>query len=136
MTRAREYIEGGYRRVVDIGFARYFDTVNYDKLASLVARKIKDKRLLKLIRLYLESGVMVNSVVVEAEEGCPLSLLLSNIRLELEERGQKFCRYAIACNIYVESWRVGKRVVQSATGYLENMLNLTVNKEESAVGRP
>lgn len=103
VTKAREYIEGGYKWVVDIDLARYFDTVNHDKLMSLVARKVKDKRVLKLIRSYLVSGVMINGVVVEADEGFaqggPLSPLLSNIMLdeldkELEKRGHKFCRYA------------------------------------------
>lgn len=145
VIKAREYIEGGYRWVVDIDLARYFDTVNHDKLMSLVARKVKDKRVLKLIRAYLESGVMVNGVVVEADEGCPqggpLSPLLSNIMLdeldkELEKRGHKFCRYADDCNIYVKSRRAGERVMQSVTGYLENVLKLTVNKEKSAVDRP
>lgn len=145
VTKAREYIEGGYRWVVDIDLARYFDTVNHDKLMSLVARKVKDKRVLKLIRTYLESGVMVNGVVVETDDGCPqggpLSPLLSNIMLdeldkELEKRRHKFCRYADDCNIYVKSRRAGERVMQSVTGYLENALKLTVNKEKSAVDRP
>ncbi len=103
VAKAREYIERGYKWVVDIDLARYFDTVNHDKLMSLVARKVKDKRVLKLIRSYLVSGVMINGVVVEADEGFaqggPLSPLLSNIMLdeldkELEKRGHKFCRYA------------------------------------------
>jgi group II intron reverse transcriptase/maturase len=145
VIKAREYIEGGYRWVVDIDLARYFDTVNHDKLMSLVARKVKDRRVLKLIRAYLESGVMVNGVAVETDEGCPqggpLSPLLSNIMLdeldkELEKRGHKFCRYADDCNIYVKSRRAGERVMQSITGYLENVLKLTVNKEKSAVDRP
>lgn len=145
VIKAKEYIEGGYRWVVDIDLARYFDTVNHDKLMSLMARKVKDKRVLKLIRTYLESGVMVNGLVVETDEGCPqggpLSPLLSNIMLdeldkELEKRGHKFCRYADDCNIYVKSRRAGERVMQSVTAYLENALKLTVNKEKSAVDRP
>lgn len=145
VTRAKEYIESGYRWVVDIDLARYFDTVNHDKLMSLVARKVKDKRVLKLIRTYLESGVMINGVVVETAEGCPqggpLSPLLSNIMLdkldkELEKRGHKFCRYADDANIYVRSQRAGERVMQSVTSYLENVLKLKVNKEKSAVDRP
>ena len=93
----------GYTWVVDIDLEKYFDTVNHDKLMSLVAREVKDKRVLKLIRAYLNSGVMINGVIVETDKGCPqggpLSPLLSNIMLdvldkELEERNHKFCRYA------------------------------------------
>jgi len=122
VIKARDYIEGGYKWVVDIDLARYFDTVNHDKLMSLVARKVKDKRVLKLIRAYLASGVMINGVVIDTEEGCPqggpLSPLLSNIMLdeldkELEKRGHKFCRYADDSNVYVKSRRAGERVMQS-----------------------
>jgi len=111
----------------------------------LVARKVKDKRVLKLIRAYLNSGVMINGVVVEVEEGCPqggpLSPLLSNIMLdeldkELEKRGHKFCRYADDCNAYVKSKRAGERVMQSITEYLEKKLKLKVNQDKSAVDRP
>jgi len=93
VLKAKNYIEAGYTWVVDIDLARYFDTVNHDKLMSLVARKVKDKRVLKLIRAYLNSGVMINGVVVETEEGCPqggpLSPLLSNIMLDELERNWK-----------------------------------------------
>lgn len=145
VTKAREYIEDGYKWVVDIDLARYFDTVNHDKLMSLVARKVKDKRVLMLIRSYLVSGVMINGVVVEADEGFaqggPLSPLLSNIMLdeldkELEKRGHKFCRYADDSNVYVKSRRAGERVMQSITRYLEDVLKLEVNKDKSAVDRP
>jgi len=145
VNKAKEYIEAGYSWVVDIDLARYFDTVNHDKLMSLVARKIKDKRVLKLIRQYLNSGVMISGVVIETEEGCPqggpLSPLLSNIMLdeldkELEKRGHKFVRYADDHNIYVKSQRAGERVMKSITGYLENKLKLKVNQEKSAVDRP
>jgi len=145
VAKAREYIEGGYRWVVDIDLARYFDTVNHDKLMSLVARKVKDKRVLNLIRLYLESGVMINGIVVDTDEGCPqggpLSPLLSNIMLdeldkELEKRGHKFCRFADDNNIYVKSKRAGDRVMKSVTAYLEGKLKLIVNVEKSAVDRP
>jgi retron-type reverse transcriptase len=104
----------GYDWVVDIDLAKYFDTVNHDKLMALVARKVKDKRVLKVIREYLKAGVMINGVVINTEEGCPqggpLSPLLSNIMLdeldkELEKRGHKFCRYADDCNIYVGNTR-------------------------------
>ena len=145
VKQARAYIQDGYGWVVDIDLAKYFDTVNHDKLMSLVARKVTDKRVLKLIRAYLKSGVMVNGVVVETEEGCPqggpLSPLLSNIMLdeldrELERRGHKFCRYADDCNIYVRSQRAGERVMQSITNFLEGRLKLRVNREKSAVDRP
>ncbi len=145
VTQARVYIQEGYRWVVDIDIARYFDTVNHDKLMSLVARKVTDKRVLKLIRAYLESGVMVNGVVVESEGRCPqggpLSPLLSNIMLdeldkELEKRGHKFCRYADDQNIYVRSRRSGERVMKSITVHLEGVLKLIVNREKSAVDRP
>lgn len=142
---ARRYIEGGYKWVVDIDLAKYFDTVNQDKLMSLVARKVKDKRVLKLIRLYLKSGVMLNGVVVYIEDGVPqggpLSPLLGNIMLdvldkELERRGHKFCRYADDANIYVRSKRAGERVMNNITEFLEVELILKVNEEKSAVDRP
>jgi len=110
VLKAKDYSEAGNTWVVDIDLARYFDTVNHDKLMSLVASKVKDKRVLKLIRAYLNSEAMINSVIVEPEEGCPqggpLSPLLSNIMFdeldkELEIRGHKFCRYADDCNAYV-----------------------------------
>lgn len=145
VIKAKEYMEQGYKWVVDIDLAKYFDTVNHDKLMALVAREIKDKRVLKLIRLFLQSGVMINGVVVETEEGCPqggpLSPLLSNIMLteldrELEKRGHKFCRYADDNNIFVKSKKAGERVMLSITDFLENKLKLKVNKEKSAVDRP
>lgn len=145
VTKAKEYIESGYQWVVDIDLARYFDTVNHDKLMSLVARKVTDKRVLKLIRAYLESGVMINGVVVETDEGCPqggpLSPLLSNIMLdeldkELEKRGHKFVRYADDNNIYVKSKRAGERVMKSITEFLEDKLKLKVNEGKSTVDRP
>jgi RNA-directed DNA polymerase len=133
IKKAQEYINSGNRWVVDIDLAKYFDTVNHDKLMELVARKVADKGMLKLIRQYLESGVMINGVVVETEEGCPqggpLSPLLSNIMLdeldkELEKRGHKFCRYADDSNIYVKSRRAGERVMKGLIGYLEGKLKL------------
>ena len=145
IVKAKGYIEEGYKWVVDIDLAKYFDTVNHDKLMSLVAREIKDKRVLKLIRLYLQSGVMINGVVVETEEGCPqggpLSPILSSIMLteldrELEKRGHRFCRYADDCNIYVKSKRAGERVMESVTKLLEDTMKLKVNKDKSAVDRP
>jgi group II intron reverse transcriptase/maturase len=130
---------------VDIDLEKFFDRVNHDKLMSLVARKVKDKRVLKLIRKYLESGIMLNGVKVESEEGTPqggpLSPLLANIMLdeldkELEKRGHKFCRYADDCNIYVKSRKAGERVMESITLYIEKELKLKVNRNKSAVDRP
>jgi len=130
---------------VDIDLEKFFDRVNHDKLMSLVARKVKDKRVLKLIRRYLESGIMLNGVKVKSEEGTPqggpLSPLLANIMLdeldkELEKRGHKFCRYADDCNIYVKSQKAGERVMESITGYIEEVLKLKVNRNKSAVDRP
>ena len=145
INKAKEHIEQGYKWVVDIDLAKYFDTVNHDKLMALIAREIKDKRVLKLIRLFLQSGVMINGVYIDTEEGCPqggpLSPLLSNIMLteldrELEKRGHKFCRYADDCNIFVKSQRAGKRVMTSLTTFIEKNLKLRVNRDKSAVDRP
>lgn len=145
IAKAKEYMDEGYKWVVDIDLAKYFDTVNHDKLMALVAREIKDKRVLKLIRLFLQSGVMINGAVIETEEGCPqggpLSPLLSNIMLteldrELEKRGHKFCRYADDNNIYVKSKKAGDRVMRSITEFIEIKLKLKVNKDKSAVDRP
>jgi RNA-directed DNA polymerase len=142
---ARSYIEQGHRWVVDIDLEKFFDRVNHDKLMSLVARKVKDKRVLKLIRGYLESGIMMNGVKVKSEEGTPqggpLSPLLANIMLdeldkELEKRGHKFCRYADDCNIYVKSQKAGERVMESISQYIEGVLKLKVNRNKSAVDRP
>lgn len=145
VRRARQYIEEGYTWVIDIDLEKYFDRVNHDILMSRVARKIKDKRVLKLIRKYLESGVMINGVVIETEEGTPqggpISPLLSNIMLddldkELEERGHRFERFADDCNIYVKTERAGQRVYESIKDFLETKLKLKVNEAKSAVDRP
>jgi RNA-directed DNA polymerase len=142
---ARGYIEQGYSWTVDIDLEKFFDKVNHKKLMNRVARKVKDKRVLKLISRYLESGVMMNGVKVKSEEGTPqggpLSPLLANIMLddldkELEKRGHKACRYADDCNIYVKSLRAGERVMQSVGKYIENELKLKVNRNKSAVDRP
>lgn len=142
---AQGYMESGYTWVVDIDLEKYFDTVNHDILMALVARKVEDKRLLKLIRGYLKSGVMIGGMVSATNKGCPqggpLSPLLSNIMLdeldkELESRGHHFCRYADDCNIYVKSRKAGERVMASVTEYLEKRLKLRVNREKSAVDRP
>ena len=110
-----------------------------------LAKRIEDKRLLKLIRKYLKSGIMINGIVTTSEEGTPqggpLSPLLSNIVLdeldkELEERGHKFVRYADDCNIYVKTKKAGNRVMNSVTSFIEGKLKLKVNLNKSAVDRP
>ncbi len=139
---AQEYIRQGYSWVVDIDLEKFFDRVNHDKLMARVARVVKDKRVLKLIRRYLQSGVMVNGVVMETAEGTPqggpLSPLLANIMLddldkELERRGHRFVRYADDCNIYVKTERAGQRVMDSVRQFLEMKLKLRVNEKKSAV---
>jgi RNA-directed DNA polymerase len=142
---ARSYVAEGKRWVVDIDLEKFFDRVNHDVLMSRVARKVKDKRVLKLIRRYLEAGLMAGGVASARTEGTPqggpLSPLLSNILLtdldrELEKRGHSFCRYADDCNVYVGSQRSGQRVMAEITGFLEQRLKLKVNAEKSAVARP
>jgi len=145
LKQAQGYINEGYRYVVDMDLEKFFDNVNHDLLMHLVSRKIKDKRVLKLIRKYLESGIMLKGMLVKSEDGTPqggpLSPLLSNILLdeldkELERRGHKFCRYADDCNIYVKSRRAGERVLGSITKFLNTKLKLKVNTEKSAVSSP
>jgi RNA-directed DNA polymerase len=142
---AREHVEASYRFVVDIDLEKFFDRVNHDVLMSRVARRVRDKRLLRLIGRYLTSGVMIGGVIRVQEEGTPqggpLSPLLSNILLddldkELERRGHRFCRYADDCNIYVKSKAAGERVMESITSFLRKRLRLQVNEEKSAVDRP
>jgi group II intron reverse transcriptase/maturase len=144
IQKSQEYILEGYDWVVDIDLEKFFDRVNHDMLMARVARVVKDKRVLKLIRAYLESGVMLNGVVMETEEGTPqggpLSPLLSNIMLndldkELEQRGHKFVRYADDCNIYVKTETAGARVMESVKKYLEKKLKLKVNPKKSKVER-
>ncbi len=142
---ARSYVAEGKRWVVDIDLEKFFDRVNHDVLMARVARKVKDKRVLKLIRRYLEAGRMEGGVASARTEGTPqggpLSPLLSNILLtdldrELEKRGHRFCRYADDCNIYVGSERSGQRVMTAITAFLERRLKLKVNADKSAVARP
>ena len=142
---AQGYIREGRRWVVDLDLAKFFDRVNHDILMSRVARKVKDGRVLKLIRRYLEAGMMSEGVVSARTEGTPqggpLSPLLSNILLtdldrELERRGHRFCRYADDCNIYVKSQTAGQRAMAAITDYLERKLKLQVNRDKSAVARP
>ena len=145
LKQAQKHINDGYRYVVDMDLEKFFDNVNHDLLMHLIARKIKDKRVLKLIRKYLNSGIMLKGMSIKSEEGTPqggpLSPLLSNILLdeldkELERRGHRFCRYADDCNIYVRSIRAGERVLKSITKFLEGKLKLKVNTEKSAVSSP
>ncbi|HCM26486.1 MAG TPA: group II intron reverse transcriptase/maturase [Treponema sp.] len=145
ILQAREYVKTGKSWVVDIDLEKFFDRVNHDMLMARVARKITDKRVLKLIRGFLNAGVMENGLVSPTKEGTPqggpLSPLLSNIMLddldkELEKRGLSFCRYADDCNIYVGSQKAGDRVKQSITQFITTRLKLKVNEEKSAVDRP
>ena len=145
MKRAKEYYELGYTQVVDIDLAKYFDTVNHDLLIGMVREKVKDEAVIKLIRKFLKSGVMVDGLVSSTTEGTPqggnLSPLLSNIYLTsfdkmLESRGHKFVRYADDCNIYVKSRRAAERVMASCVEYLEGKLKLKVNREKSKTGSP
>lgn len=142
---AREYQRTGKRWVVDIDLASFFDEVNHDLLIARVKRRIKDVRVIKLIRAYLNAGVMIGGLTQPTEKGTPqggpLSPLLSNILLddldkELESRGHAFCRYADDCNIYVASRRSGERVMASVTQFLEGRMKLKVNRDKSAVDRP
>ncbi len=145
VKRARQYVEEGYTWVVDIDLEKFFDRVNHDKLMARVARQVEDKRVLRLIRAYLNAGVMVNGVVMVNEEGTPqggpLSPLLANIMLddldkELERRGHRFVRYADDSNIYVRSRRAGERVMVGVRQFLQERLKLKVNESKSAVDRP
>jgi RNA-directed DNA polymerase len=145
VKKCKEYIDAGYNWAVDIDLAKYFDTVNHDKLMRLLSEKIKDGRVLSLLRKYLQSGVMINGVVMDTEEGTPqggnISPLLSNIMLneldkELERRGLRFCRYADDCNIYVRSEKAANRVMSSVTEFIEKRLKLKINEKKSTVNRP
>jgi RNA-directed DNA polymerase len=142
ILKAKEYINAGNRIVVDMDLEKFFDKVNHDILMDRLSKKIKDKRVLKLIRKYLESGIMINGIKVNSEEGTPqggpLSPLLANILLdevdkELEKRGHKFCRYADDLNIYVKSKKAGLRVMKSIKKIVEGRLKLKVNESKSAV---
>jgi group II intron reverse transcriptase/maturase len=145
IERSRTYINEGYIWTVDIDLEKYFDTVNQDKLMRILSRDVKDGRVLSLIRKFLVSGVMINGVVMETEEGVPqggnISPLLSNVMLheldcELEKRGLRFCRYADDCNIYVKSQKAAERVMKSITRFIEENLKLKVNQKKSKVDRP
>lgn len=145
IVRAREHIAAGNDWVVDMDLEKFFDRVNHDVLMARVARRVKDKRVLLLIRRYLQAGMMEHGLVSPRGEGTPqgspLSPLLSNILLdeldkELERRGHRFVRYADDCNVYVRSEEAGKRVMASLEGFLAKHLRLKINRDKSAVARP
>lgn len=145
LAQAQEYVRAGRKIVVDMDIEKFFDRVNHDILMSKLAARVKDKRVLRLIRRYLESGIMTDGCFAETKEGTPqggpLSPLLSNIMLheldqELEKRGHCFVRYADDCNVYVASKRAGDRVYASITKFLEKRLKLKVNVLKSAVDKP
>jgi len=145
IQQAKKYYEEGYRYVVDLDIEKYFDTVNHDLLIKMVRETVKDEAVIALIRKFLKSGVMVDGLVSQTEQGTPqggnLSPLLSNIYLTkfdrmLEERGHKFVRYADDCNIYVKSLRAAGRVMEGCIRFLEGKLKLKVNLKKSATGSP
>lgn len=142
LQQSQAYVLEGRAVVVDIDLEKFFDRVNHDKLMARLSRHISDKRVLRIIRRYLEAGILQHGVVMERYEGTPqggpLSPLLANVLLddldkELERRGHKFCRYADDCNIYVQTIRAGERVMKSVTKFLERRLKLKVNNQKSAV---
>ena len=145
VAQAQQYIAEGHGWCVDLDLEKFFDRVNHDKLMGQIAKRVEDKRLLKLIRAFLNAGVMENGLVSPSVEGTPqggpLSPLLSNLVLdefdrELERRGHRFVRYADDSNIYVRSERAGQRVMESITQFITQELKLKVNEAKSAVARP
>ncbi len=145
VAQAQQYIAQGNGWVIDLDLEKFFDRVNHDKLMGQIAKRIEDKRLLKLIRAFLNAGAMENGLVSPSVEGTPqggpLSPLLSNLVLdeldrELEHRGHRFVRYADDCNIYVRSERAGQRVMESISRFITQKLKLKVNEAKSAVARP
>jgi RNA-directed DNA polymerase len=145
VAQAQPYIAAGYGGVIDLDLEKFFDRVNHDKLMGQIAKRVEDKRLLKLIRAFLNAGVMENGLVSPSVEGTPqggpLSPLLSNLVLdeldrELERRGHRYLRYADDCNIYVRSQRAGQRVMEGITRFITHQLKLKVNETKSAVARP
>src|ERR1700687_5960261 len=145
VAQAQQYIAAGYGWVMDLDLEKFFDRVNHDKLMAQIAKRVEDKRLLKLIRTFLNAGVMENGLVSPSVEGTPqggpLSPLLSNLVLdeldrELENRGHRYVRYADDCNIYVCSERAGQRVMESISHFITQKLKLKVNEAKSAVARP
>ena len=145
VAQAQQYVSEGYSWVVDFDLEKFFDRVNHDKLMGQVAKRVEDKRLLRLIRAFLNAGVMENGLVSPSVEGTPqggpLSPLLSNLVLdeldrELERRGHRFVRYADDSNVYVRSERAGHRVMESVTRFITQKLKLKVNEAKSAVALP
>src|SRR5580692_878397 len=145
VAQAQKHIAAGYSWVVDLDLEKFFDRANHDKLMGQIAKRVEDKRLRKLIRAFLNAGVMENGLVSPSVEGTPqggpLSPLLSNLVLdefdrELERRGHRFVRYADDSNIYVRSERAGQRVMESITQFITQELKLKVNEAKSAVARP
>jgi len=145
VAQAQRHIADGFRWVIDMDLEKFFDRVNHDRLMSRLAQRVSDKRVLKLIRAFLNAGTMSGDVVTKSAEGTPqggpLSPLLSNLMLdeldrELERRGLRFVRYADDCNIYVRSRRAGERVMDRITRFIHHRLKLTVNEAKSAVARP
>src|SRR6267154_2708065 len=145
VAQAQQYIAQGHGWVIDLDLEKFFDRVNHDKLMGQIAKRAEDKRLLKLVRAFLNAGVMENGLVSPSVEGTPqggpLSPLLSNLVLdeldrELERRGHRYVRYADDCNIYVRSERAGQRVMNSVTRFITQKLQLKVNETKSAVARP
>ena len=145
VAQAQQYIAEGFTWCVDLDLEKFFDRVNHDKLMGRIAQRVQDKRLLRLIRAFLNAGVMEEGLVSPSVEGTPqggpLSPLLSNLVLdeldrELEARGHRFVRYADDCNIYVRSERAGQRVMDSVKQFLTRKLKLKVNETKSAVGKP
>ena len=145
VRQAQAYVQDGRHWVVDLDLEKFFDRVNHDVLMARVARQVRDKQILKLIRRFLQAGMMADGLAQPRTQGTPqggpLSPLLSNILLSdldrrLERRGLAFCRYADDCNIYVGSERAGQRVMRGARAYLERALRLRVNEAKSAVARP
>jgi len=145
VAAAQAYVTAGHEHVVDIDLAKFFDRVDHDRLMAQVAKRVMDKRVLRLIRAFLTAGALDNGIFEDSREGTPqggpLSPLLSNLVLdeldrELERRGLAFVRYADDCNIYVRSRKAAERVMMSVTRFIERRLKLTVNEAKSAVDRP
>ena len=145
VSAMKAHVTAGHRWVVDLDLEAFFDRVNHDLLMARVARRVRDKRVLRLIRRYLEAGMFQDGLAAPRRQGTPqggpLSPLLANILLddvdkELERRGHCFCRYADDMQVYVRSRRAGERVMASLSDYLESSLRLTVNRDKSAVDRP
>src|ERR1700691_3886957 len=145
VAQAQQYIVEGYCWCVDFDLEKFFDRVNHDKLMGQIAKRVEDKRLLKLIRAFLNAGVMENGLVSPSVEGTPQGgpltpltqkVILDELDRELENRGHRFVRYADDCNIYVRSERAGQRVMESISHFITQKLKLKVNEAKSAVARP